>query len=178
MRKCMANKLDYISNDLKEEIIQAMVEGNCSTINELMEQFSLTRYQALQVMDDPQLMTCVAKTSKAENKLFLHSKGFRRLREIAEGKNEKAAMTAIKMLAEHTGDMSKKSNVDVNISLENMVRQDEAKQSNAIDVEFRKVSPSNAGVLNARPEDVFDINELNNSNHLNFEDEFDFVEVG
>ncbi len=166
--------IDYLSNDLKEKILQAMVDGTCSTVNELMEQFDLTRYQATQLLNDTQFLTSVANTSKAEAKIFLHSKGFRKLRTIAEDGNDKSAMAAIKMLAEFTGDMSKKSNVDVNISLEQMVRQDEARVASSIDVEFRKVE-MNKPVLNARPEDTFDIDELNYSNHLNFEDEFDFV---
>ena len=167
--------IDYLSNDLKEEILQAMVSGTCSTVNELMEQFDLTRYQALQLMGDTQFMICVANTSKAEAKIFLHSKGFRKLRKIAEDGNDKSAMSAIKMLAEYTGDMSKKSNVDVNISLEQMVRQDEQRVASSIDVDFRKVETKEVTALNARPEDVFNIDELNLSNDLNFEDEFDFV---
>jgi hypothetical protein len=169
------HKLDYLSNDLKENILEAMASGECSTINELMEQFSLTRYQALQVFDDTQFMTCVAKQSKAEAKMFLHSKGFRRLKDIAQGSDDKAAMSAIKQLAEYTGEISKKSNVDVNISLEQMVRQEEAKNvSPVMDVEFRKIECSPIPRL-TRPEDHFDIAEIADSNHLNFEDDFEFV---
>lgn len=166
--------IDFISNDLKEEILEAMSSGGCSTVNELME-FGLTRYQAIQLLNDTQFMVCVAQQSKAEAKAFLHSKGFRKLKKIASGEDDKAAMSAIKMLAEFTGDMSKKSNVDVNISLEQMVRQEEAKSVNPIDVEYRKIEPKEVPTaLNARPEDTFDINEISNHLNSNFED-FEFV---
>ncbi len=168
--------IDYLSNDLKEEILEAMASGECSTVNELREQFAMTRYQALQVLNDTQFMVCVAQQSKAEAKIFLHSKGFRKLKSIAESSNDKAAMSAIKMLAEFTGDMNKKSNVDINISLENQIRQEETKNvSPPLDVEFQRLEPKQVPTaLNARPEETFDINEI--SNHLNssFED-FEFV---
>lgn len=166
--------IDYLSNDLREKILEAMSKGECSTVNELME-FGLTRYQAIQLLNDTQFMVCVAQQSVAEAKAFLHSKGFRKLKTIAQGGDDKAAMSAIKMLAEFTGDMSKKSNVDVNISLEQLVRQEEAKSIKPIDIEYQKIEPKQVPTaLNARPEETFDIEEVSNHLNSNFED-FEFV---
>jgi hypothetical protein len=164
--------IDFISNDLKEKILIAMASGNCSTINELEEQFGLTMYQSIQLMQDTQFMVCVANYSKTQAKLFLHSKGFSKLRNIAEYGNDKSAMSAIKMIAEYTGDLSRKSNVDVNISLEQQIRQEESKSVNPIDVEYEKIIKVKEipTALNARPEEVFNLDEIN-SNHLKTEKE-------
>ena len=159
--------IDFISNDLKLQIAESISAGVNTTISEIMEHYDLTQYQATELLSDTTFLTSVSKMSKAKAKLFFHSKGVSKLVEIADGENDKAALAAMKMIMEYTGEVVKKGgDVNVNVSLENHIREQEEKEKvvKAIDIIAEPRSlPSHVG----SSVDDFDIDEIS-SNDLNF----------
>lgn len=160
--------INFISNDLKLQIAESISAGVNTTISEIMEQYDLSQYQATELLNDTTFLTSVSKMSKAKAKLFFHSKGIGKLVELADGENSKAALAAMKMIMEYTGEVVKKGgDVNVNVSLENHIREQEEKEKviKAIDIIAEPRSlPSHIG---SSVED-FDIDELQeSSNHLN-----------
>lgn len=161
--------LDNISNDLKIEIAESISAGLNTTIGDIVENFNLTPYVATELLNDNIFLTMVSKMSKARAKLSFHSKGLSRLIEISEGENEKAALAAIKMVMEYTGEVVKRGgDVNVNVSLESHIREQEENEKNitpkgnVIDLTTPKALPVGMGT----PIDDFDIEEIESSNDL------------
>lgn len=164
--------LDNISNDLKVSIAESISTGINTTISDVVENFDLTPYQATELLNDTIFCTMISKMSKAKAKLSFHSNGLDRLIEISKGENEKAALAAIKMVMEYTGEVVRKGgDVNVNVSLESHIREQEESEKvvgskSIVDILTPKSLPVNMG----NPIDDFDIDELGikSSNDLNF----------
>lgn len=160
--------IDFISNDLKLLIAESMSAGQCTTISDLMEMFDLTQYQATELLNDVSFLTSVSKMSKAKAKMFFHSKGIGKLIDIASSEDNKAALAAMKMVMEYTGEVQKKGgDVNVNVSLENHIREQEEKEKNITPQPVIEVGMKSIPSTVSNAVDDFDIEEI--SNDLKFQ---------
>lgn len=131
-------QLERFSNDLKLKIATSMASGDTTTIADVMSTFDLSLEVVADLFDDDSFMKIVTKMSRMKAKMFIHTKGLAKLEKLAKG-DDKSAIQAIKLLMEFTGDAAKKSrDVNVAVSLEHTVQQQEAKEKNFIDITPRK----------------------------------------
>lgn len=158
--------LTTISNDLKQSIIEAMVSGSCTTVDDIVEQFNLSTYSAVALLNDNEFLVTVSQYSQAQAKLYFHSKGIKKIMRIADEGDDKTSIQAIKIIGEYSNDLKKKSgDINVNVSLEQQIRMEEEKEKNVtpnsvIDLRSEAVEIKSLPSAMSRPEDSFNIEEL------------------
>lgn len=133
------NQIDFISNNLKKDILAAVASGKCTSVEDVVKLFEeVTIDQAVALFNDSNFLAQIANYSKANARLHFHTKGLRRVKRIAVKGDDKSAMTAIKLLGEYTGEIAKKTgDVNVQVSLENHIRQEEYRErEESIPVDF------------------------------------------
>lgn len=101
----------------QETVLDLIITGQVTTISDLAEKCNMTIANATRVMNDPQIISALTQYSKANNTIHFHLRDIPRLQQIAEGDDDKAAMQAIKMIAQLTDNMKGNSLPDVNVNL-------------------------------------------------------------
>lgn len=118
------------------EIIEAIASGSCVTESELMSQFGLSFYQCTLLLSDPGFISILSNFSKARANLAFHTRGVGQMIDNLSHPDPKVNLQAVKLLGQYTGTLkSKESDVNINVSLEHLVKESE-KKVNSIDIDF------------------------------------------
>src|SRR5690242_8987007 len=106
-------QLPSISEEKRNEIAEAMADGTCTTLDEVMEVFGLSMRDAVKLLNDTVFLSTVGDYTKAQNNLHFHTKSMPRLRRIADSDDDKVSIQAIKLIAQLSNNL-KPSGGDVN----------------------------------------------------------------
>ena len=125
----------------QEQIINAILEGDVSTPEELAEHLSISLLQAVKILNDKQFLDTLNDYSKAKANGYLHTKGIKRVLNIAEEGDNKESLQAIKLLSQFTGNVKEKG-INVNVNLGDLIdREENHKEKNItplLDLELEK----------------------------------------
>jgi len=139
------------NESLKLQIANAIAKGEISTADDIANTFGLTFEQSMMVLSDSQFMSIVAKFTKSRAQLAFSTEGINRLIGMMGNEDAKVRLSSIKMLAEVAGvkQVSKGTDVNVNLNLENLVKGAESKtvektvfeqsRDESIDIDFEKL---------------------------------------
>lgn len=117
----------------------SIVNGECTTIDEICENFDLTWESALALTTDPNFGTMLTKFTRAKAAVAFSSEGTNRLIGMMANEDPKVRLSAIKMLGELAGTLKNKSgDVNVNVNLEQMVKQNETKNVTPVENVIRE----------------------------------------
>jgi hypothetical protein len=120
----------------KLEVIKAIASGTVSTVEEIADMFSLPITAAISLMDDPSIVNAIQQYTRVRSNLLFHAKGMSKLEEIVESEDDKTALAGLKLLAQLSNNLKPDKGVDVNInlSLESLVKETEKKVNPVIDI--------------------------------------------
>lgn len=106
----------------------SIVNGECTTIDDICSNFGLEFESALLLTTDPNFGTMLSRFTKAKAQVAFSSEGTNRLIGMMANDDPKVRLSAIKMLGELAGTLKNKAgDVNVNVNLEQMVKQNETK---------------------------------------------------
>jgi len=133
-------KNELEQSKLKQEIVESVSLGLCTTPEDISNKFSIPYEQVIQLFSDPNFTNLIANYTKAKLNINFHTKGINRLMTIVDSEDNKESITAIKLLAQLTQNLKgvQSTDVNINLNLESLVKETE-KQVNFISVESRKV---------------------------------------
>jgi len=127
------------NNQFKILLASSIVQGECTTVDEICNQFGLTFETALALTTDANFGTMLTKFTKAKASIAFSSEGTNRLIGMMGNDDPKIRLSAIKMLGELAGTLkNKQGDVNVNVNLEQMVKQNETKNITPVENVIRE----------------------------------------
>jgi hypothetical protein len=115
-------------NQLKADIIDAIVSAQVNSADEIAAMFSIPSSQALGLLNDANFLTQLTNRAKAQLAIAQHSKGTARLVKALDNDNDQVAMKAYELIAKITGTLKQSPLVEVNFNLESALDELEQKQ--------------------------------------------------
>jgi len=122
----MLAKLEQLTRDIAD----AIVSGQCSTLDDLQQTFGISFSQAVQLMSDPIVEQTLSDYRKSRSVLILNGPAFNRIERVINSGNDRDALSAIKLLAELSNTIKTGVSVNVNsmnVSLESRIRKSDEK---------------------------------------------------
>lgn len=100
-------------------IIQSILSGEVITAEDLSHRFNLSIPESVKILNDPVFLSALGNFTKAKANISFHTRGMSRLIGMLNSDDDKVALSAIKTLAQYTGNIESKGNeVNVNLNLE------------------------------------------------------------
>lgn len=131
---------DKLQNILKQEIVQSIISGECTMPEDIVTKYNLPFDQVINLFSDPNFTSLITKYSQAKLKMSFYGKDLIRLDKIVESEDNKESLQAIKLKAQLTNAVKNTgSDVNINLNLENLVKQEEKRINPVFDVESRKI---------------------------------------
>jgi hypothetical protein len=123
-------------DNLKKEMATSISQGLCTIPEDLVNLFNISYEQAITLLNDPGFLTLIANTTKAKLNLNFHTKAIPSLLTIVDTGDNKEKMQAIKLVAQLSNNLkSVGTDVNINLNLENLVRESEKNITPMIDME-------------------------------------------
>lgn len=116
-------------NAVKSMVMQTILRGEFTTVEELVEELSLPIEQVIDVVTQPEFVEALSKYSSSQATLNYHLRAVPKVISLVDSDDDKVALSAVKLLGELTGTRKKDNGVTVNVSLEQKVN--EAEKVNA-----------------------------------------------
>lgn len=128
-------------NQIKKEIVQSILSGECTIPEDLVNRFNFTYDQAIELFSDQNFINTLSKYSQAKMKMSFYGKDLNKLDEIVKSQDNKEALAAIKLKAQLTQAIKGNALPDVNVTfnLETMVKQEEKQVNQIFDTDYKKV---------------------------------------
>lgn len=140
MLKLIKNENHLESKQLKLAIVQSIASGECTMPEDVVAKFDVAYDQVINLFSDPHFINQIANYTKAKLQIHFHSKTVTKIQELAEDNDPKIALQAIKLEAQITNNLkSVGTDVNINLSLENLVRETEKQVNPVFDVSSRRV---------------------------------------
>lgn len=134
------------NDELKKEMAISISQGLCTIPEDLVNLFNISYEQAITLLNDPGFLTLIANTTKAKLNLNFHTKSIPKLLDIVDSGDNKEAMQAIKLVAQLSNNLkSVGTDVNINLNLENLVRESEKNIIPSFDTSFQRMESLTEG---------------------------------
>ena len=124
-------EVDKIFLKRQSKIIEKISQGLLSTPDDVASELSIPLTSAIELLNDPRMIKAIQNYGQVKSNLFFNTKGLQKLTDLAEGEDDKLALSAIQILAKVSNNLKPEGiEVNLNLSLETLVKNREEKTVN------------------------------------------------
>lgn len=110
--------------NMKVLVAEDFAEGKITSVEDAMQLYGITRYQALSLMSDPIIIDAMKKITTARLQIAYNTTVVDTVLTMLKGDDDKAKLGAMNMIAKMTGNVKGGgTDLNVHLSLEGMVKQ-------------------------------------------------------
>lgn len=130
--KDIANSIQGLNRDLVGNALIQCIVGNIRTDKQLSDYLGTTREQAFLIMNNPEFSNILVEAKLSAQKTKFVLTHLTRLNNLTKSTDHKVALGAIKLLSQLTGILKDEKNININISLEQILEDIEKEKKETI----------------------------------------------
>lgn len=122
------------------EFIECLLSGECSTAEDIADKFDMPLLSVVKILNDKEFISTLTNYSKAKANLTFHTRGIAKLIDLVDSEDSKDSISAIKMLAQYTGNVKGTSaDVNVNLDLNKLIESMDSKEKRVTPIDIPKL---------------------------------------
>ena len=128
-------------NNLKSEIVQSILTGECTLPEEIANKFGIDFDRVISMISDPGFTNLLVQASQVKLKLSFYGKDLKRLDDIIKSEDDKIAIQGIKLKSQMVGAVKNISINETNnfvFNLENAVKEMEKQVNPVLNVDYER----------------------------------------
>lgn len=134
------NKTQFLTApEFKHDLLKRISDGEIQCADDVVSHYGVTMDQAIMLLSDPSMIEMTRRLSIANTNLVFHTKVVKKVVNLLDSEDEKTVLSAAKMIGTISNNLKGNtgSDVNVNINLEQLVKNNKNIADEQLDEIFR-----------------------------------------